>query len=80
MSKHTMHPFTCRRRLVARRRSCPSSVRFTLLAPPSRLTPEEAAVLLRLPRRVVQSDFEWRVPGASEFGNPHPAILISASR
>lgn len=77
MSKHVMSPFSCRRARPLRRPTCPSSVRFTLLAPPSRLTPEEAAVLLRLPRRIVLADFEWRVPGAAESVNRHSACLVS---
>jgi hypothetical protein len=57
---------------VARRRRAPSPrVRYTLLAPPSRLTPEEAAALLRLPRRVLRSEPEWLAPGLGETtGHP----------
>jgi hypothetical protein len=54
-------PFHQRR--ARRRRS--TSVRYTLLMPPSRLTIDEAAALLRLPRRAVESELEWLAPGAS---------------
>ena len=56
----------------ARRRRAPASrTRYTLLAPPSRLTPEEAAALLRLPRRVLHADLEWFAPGlADPTGQP----------
>lgn len=53
-------PFHQRR--ARRRRS--TSVRYTLLMPPSRLTIDEAAALLRLPRRTVESELEWLAPGA----------------
>ena len=48
----------------ARRRRT-TSVRYTLLTPPSRLTIDEAATLLRLPRRAVETELEWLAPGAS---------------
>ena len=41
------------------------SVRYTLLMPPSRLTIDEAAALLRLPRRAVETELEWLAPGVS---------------
>lgn len=50
-------------RRARRRRSTP--VRYTLLTPPSRLTVDEAAALLRLPRRAVETELEWFAPGAS---------------
>ena len=43
-----------------------TNVRYTLLAPPSRLTLEEAAALLHLPRRVVAAELEWQLPAASD--------------
>ena len=57
---------------AALRRPAPASrTRYTLLAPPSRLTPEEAAALLRLPRRVLRADLEWLAPGlADTTGQP----------
>ena len=35
--------------------------------PPSRLTVEEAATLLRLPRRALRFDVEWFAPGAGDL-------------
>ncbi|WP_291984083.1 hypothetical protein [Luteitalea sp.] len=55
-------PFFQRR---ARRRRA-TAVRYTLLTPPSRLTIDEAAALLRLPRRAVETELEWLAPGASD--------------
>ncbi len=57
---------------AARHRRAPASrTRYTLLAPPSRLTPEEAAALLRIPRRVLRADLEWFAPGlADTTGQP----------
>lgn len=52
-----------------------SRTRYTLLAPPSRLTPEEAAALLRLPRRVLRADLEWFVPGLGETPGQAPFEL-----
>ena len=54
-------------------------VRYTLLAPPSRLTLEEAAALLRLPRRAVESELECLMPAAGEVlegvvVREHPAL------
>ena len=49
-------------RCARRRRS--NSVRYTLLTPPSRLTIDEAAALLRLPRRAFETELEWLAPGA----------------
>lgn len=61
---------------AARRRPVPASrTRYTLLAPPSRLTPEEAATLLRLPRRVLRADLEWFVPGLGETTGQPPLEL-----
>ena len=63
---------------VARQRRAPSPlVRYTLLAAPSRLTPEEAAALLRLPRRVLRSDLEWFAPGLGETTG-HPPLELRA--
>ena len=45
-----------------------TSVRYTLLMPPSRVTIDEAAALLRLPRRAVETELEWLAPGA--IGEP----------
>jgi hypothetical protein len=60
----------------ARRRPAPASrTRYTLLAPPSRLTPEEAAALLRLPGRVLRADLEWFVPGLGETTGQPPLEL-----
>lgn len=81
MSSRIQFPFTFHhQRRQPRRRRNPSSVRFTLLAPPSRLTPEEAAALLRLPRRVLHADLEWRVPGAAEFADDRPDTVWTAAR
>lgn len=61
---------------AARRRRAPASrTRYTLLAPPPRLTPEEAAALLRLPRRVLRADLEWFVPGLGETAGQPPLEL-----
>ena len=60
-------------RVVASRRR---SVRYTPLAPPSRLTPDEAAVLLRIPRRALRAEPEWFAPGLGETtGQPRLATL-----
>lgn len=60
----------------ARRHRAPSApVRYTLLAPPSRLTPEEAAALLRLPRRVLRADLEWFAPGLADTTGQPPLEL-----
>lgn len=48
------------------RRGRSTAVRYTLLTPPSRLTVDEAAALLHLPRRAVESELEWLVPAAGE--------------
>ena len=45
-------------------RSVPT-VRYTLMAPPSRLSVEQAAQLLRLPHRFLRDEVEWLAPGAS---------------
>jgi hypothetical protein len=55
--------FPIHQRRARRRRS--TSVRYTLLVPPSRLTIDEAAALLGLPRRAVESELEWLAPAAS---------------
>lgn len=62
-------------RHVRRRRLRSAPVRYTLLAPPARLTPEEAAALLRLPRRVLRADLEWFVPGLGETTSQPPLEL-----
>ena len=62
-SRTHMHRAHMRR---AGRRPASSLVRYTLLAPPSRLTPEEAAVLLRIPRRALRAEPEWFAPGLGE--------------
>ncbi|AMY11871.1 hypothetical protein LuPra_05138 [Luteitalea pratensis] len=46
-------------RHVRRHRGPSALVRYSLLAPPSHLAPEEAAALLRLPRRVLRAEHEW---------------------
>lgn len=56
-----------------------TAVRYTLLAPPSRLTVDEAAALLHLPRRAVESELEWLMPAAGEVSDgvvvrEHPAL------
>jgi hypothetical protein len=61
------------------RRGRSTAVRYTLLAPPSRLTIDEAAALLHLPRRAVESELEWLVPAAGEVSEgvivrEHPAL------
>lgn len=61
----TRPPFDERR--PRRRRS--TAVRYTLLTPPSRLTVDEAATLLRLPRRAVESELEWLVPAAGDVSD-----------
>ena len=61
---------------AARRWLAPASrTRYTLLAPPSRLTPEEAAALLRRPRRVLRADLEWLVPGLGDTTGQPPLEL-----
>lgn len=62
-----MHPITFTRSSVRRCRS--TAVRYTLLTPPSRLTIEETASLLRLPRRAVESELEWLVPAAGDVSD-----------
>ena len=64
-------------RAVRHRRAPSPRTRYTLLAPPSRLTPEEAAALLRLPRRVLRSDLEWFAPGLGETTG-HPPLELRA--
>ena len=60
----------------ARRYRGPSTlVRHTLLAPPSHLTPEEAAALLRIPRRVLRGEHEWFGPGLGEITGQPPLEL-----
>ncbi len=66
-----MHTITFTRSPRRPRRRRSTAVRYTLLTPPSRLTVEEAAALLRLPRRAVESELEWLAPGAS--GEPNSA-------
>ena len=53
-----------------------NAVRYTLLAPRSRLTPEEAAALLRLPRRVLRAEHEWFAPGLGELTGQPPLELL----
>lgn len=61
---------------AARRRPAPASrTRYTLLAPPSRLTPEEAAALLRIPRRFLRADLEWFAPGLADTTGQPPLEL-----
>ena len=85
-----MHPitFTRRRRFGRGAVARSTAVRYTLLTPPSRLTVEEAAALLRLPRRAVESELEWLVPAAGDVSDGvlvrerpplRPAALTSAS-
>ena len=70
------HQFLSHHRGRTRRRRQPSSlVRYTLLAPPSRLTPEEAAVLLRVPRRALRAEPEWFAPGLGEATGQPPFEL-----
>lgn len=60
------------RRLRLRR---PTAVRYTLLTPPSRLTIDEAAALLGLPRHTVETELEWLAPGGSgEPGSDAPGL------
>ena len=60
----------------ARRNRGPSSlVRYTLLAPPSRLTPEEAADLLHIPRRALRAEPEWFAPGLGDTTGQPPLEL-----
>ena len=66
-------PQRCRCCMRPSRRS--SLVRYTLLAPPSRLTPEEAAVLLRIPRRALRAEPEWFAPGFGETTGQPPLEL-----
>jgi hypothetical protein len=73
MSSHhsVRHP-----RLHTRRHGTPSQlVRYTLLAQPSRLTLEEAAVLLRVPRRALRAEPEWFAPGLGEATGQPPFEL-----
>ena len=61
---------------LARRRRAPSTfVRYTLLAPPSRLTAEEAADLLRIPRRALRTEPEWFAPGLGDTTGQPPFEL-----
>ena len=60
----------------ARRNRAPAApVRYTLLAPPSHLTPEEAAALLRLPRRILRANLEWFAPGLADATGQSPLEL-----
>lgn len=72
LTRHSLH----QRRPRSRRAT---AVRYTLLAPPSRLTVDEAAALLHLPRRAVESELEWLMPAAGEVSEgmvvrEHPAL------
>ena len=58
-----------------RRRS--SLVRFTLLAPPSHLTEDEAAALLRLPRRTLRHEHEWLAPSVADLAAVAPRDVAS---
>ena len=51
------------------RRRRTTAVRYTLLTPPSRLTVDEAAALLRLPRRAVEAELEWLVPAVTDVSD-----------
>jgi hypothetical protein len=51
------------------RRRRTATVRYTLLTPPSRLTIEETASLLRLPRRAVESELEWLMPAVGDVSD-----------
>lgn len=64
-----MHPITFTRSSPRPRCRRSTAVRYTLLTPPSRLTVEEAAALLRLPRRAVESELEWLMPGAGDVSD-----------
>jgi hypothetical protein len=60
----------------SRRHRGPSALtRYTLLAPPSHLTPEEAAVLLRIPRRALRAEPEWFAPGLGDATGQPPFEL-----
>lgn len=48
--------------------------RYTLL-PPLGLTPDEAAVLLRIPRRALRAEPEWFAPGLGEANGQPPYEL-----
>ena len=77
MSSHQFLATDCRGRgRFARRHRGPSTlVRYTLLAPPSRLTPEEAAALLRIPRRAIRTEHDWFAPGLAETTGQPPLEL-----
>lgn len=64
-----MHPITFTRSSLRPRRRRSTAVRYTLLTPPSRLTVDEAAALLRLPRRAVEAELEWLVPAAGDVSD-----------
>jgi hypothetical protein len=64
-----MHPITFTRSSPRPRRRPSTAVRYTLLTPPARLTVEEAAALLRLPRRAVESELEWLVPATGDVSD-----------
>ncbi len=62
-------------RHVRRHRGPSALTRYTLLAPPSHLTPEEAAVLLRIPRRALRAEPEWFAPGLGDATGQPPFEL-----
>lgn len=64
-----MHPITFTRSSRRPRRRRSTTVRYTLLAPPSRLTVEEAAALLHLPRRAVKTELEWLMPAVGDVSD-----------
>lgn len=73
-------PATGRQGLTKPRQSGPpptvlNPVRYTLLAPPSRLTPYENAALLSHPRRVLRADLAWFAPDFGEMVGQSPFEL-----
>lgn len=51
------------------RRQLSSGARYTLLSPPSRLTVEQAAALLHIPRRTIEAELDWLMPAEGEVSD-----------